>query len=67
MNKPSKRWAPRKEAMVYAANAGPTHFNELIKTGKIRGKKDGGKLVVDLDSIDRYFESLPDATAKEVA
>ena len=45
--------------MAYAGDAGPTHFNELIKAGKIRGKKDGGKLIVDLDSIDEYFSSCP--------
>jgi hypothetical protein len=61
--KSAKRWAPRKVAMAYAADAGATHFNELIKSGRIRGKKDGVKLVVDLDSIDDYMESLPDATA----
>jgi len=62
----SKRWAPRKVAMAYAADAGPTHFNDLVKSGKIRAKKDGSKLIVDLDSIDEYMEALPDATAKEV-
>ena len=65
MTKSSKRWAKRKAAMAYAADAGPTHFNDLVKSGKIRAKKDGSKLVVDLDSIDEYMEGLPDATATE--
>jgi excisionase family DNA binding protein len=59
----SKRWAPRKKAMVYAGESGPTHFNQLIKSGKIRAKKDGTKVLVDLDSVDAYIEALPDATA----
>jgi hypothetical protein len=54
------RWAPRKKAMEYAADTGSTHFNELMKDGKIRAKKDGVKVIVDLNSIDDYFEGLPD-------
>jgi hypothetical protein len=58
-----KRWAPRSVAMAYAADSGATHFNELVKSGKVRAKKDGAKVIVDLDSIDEYIEGLPDATA----
>jgi hypothetical protein len=29
----------RKVTMAYAADAGATHFNDLVKTGRIRAKK----------------------------
>jgi hypothetical protein len=65
--KTPKRWVKRKVAMAYAADAGATHFNDLVKTGRIRAKKDGPKLIVDLDSIDEYMEALPDAKATATA
>ena len=52
--------------MAYAAETGATHFNELIKSGKIRAKKDGAKVIVDLDLVDEYIEGLPDATAAKL-
>jgi hypothetical protein len=61
------RWAPRKAAMAYAADTGSTHFNELMKSGKIRAKKDGVKVIVDLNSIDDFFDSLPDVGPENAA
>jgi hypothetical protein len=61
------RWAPRKKAMEYAANTGSTHFNELMKSGKIKAKKDGVKVIVDLNSIDDFFEGLPDVGPENAA
>jgi hypothetical protein len=61
------RWAPRKKAMAYAAETGSTHFNELMKSGKILAKKDGAKVIVELNSIDDYYEGLPDVGGPENA
>ena len=60
------RWAPRLKAMSYG-DFGSTRFNELMKTGKIRAKKDGVKVIVDLNSIDDYIDSLPDVKSDENA
>jgi len=54
------RWAPRQKAMHYGGDIGATRMNELMQTGKICAKKDGKKVVVDLNSIDDYLWSLPD-------
>ena len=53
------RWATRQEAMAYS-RTGATRFNELMQQKLIVAKKNGGKVVVDLNSIDDYFASLPD-------
>jgi hypothetical protein len=53
------RWATRLEAMTYA-RMGATRFNELMQDRKIVAKKNGGKVVVDLNSIDDLYASLPD-------
>jgi hypothetical protein len=53
------RWAPRLKAMAYG-DFGSTKFNELTHTKKITAKKDGAKVIVDLNSIDDYFDSLPE-------
>jgi hypothetical protein len=53
-----RRWASRKEALTYA-RVGATKMNTLLQSQAILAKKDGRKVIVDLDSIDRYYESLP--------
>jgi hypothetical protein len=43
---------------------GKTKMDELIEAGKVRAKKEGGRngaVDIDLDSIDEYYDSLPDA------
>jgi hypothetical protein len=64
MDKPAKRWVDRKTAMAYCANAGATKFNELIQQEKIIAVKDGVKVIIDLNSVDEYLESLPPASKK---
>ena len=53
------RWASRLEGMAYG-KIGSTKFNELMHTKKIRAKKDGSRVKVDLNSIDDYHDALPD-------
>jgi hypothetical protein len=53
------RWATRQEAMAYA-RMGATRFNALMQERKIVAKKNGGKVVVNLNSIDDLYASLPD-------
>lgn len=56
------RWKKRLEAYVYAG-CGRTVGDRHLRVGHFRGKKEpgpNGAVFVDLDSIDRYFESLPD-------
>jgi hypothetical protein len=59
------RWAKRLAACKYA-DIGKTKLDELIGKGLIRAKKVPGSspntsVYVDLDSVDQYFDSLPDA------
>jgi hypothetical protein len=56
----SRRWGTRTEAMVYGI-IGSTRLNELMQAKKIIAKKNGVKVVIDLDSIDDFFDTLPDA------
>ena len=57
------RWATRKEALAYA-KVGATKLSELIRDRRIVAKRlDGKKLLVDLLSIDRLYDSLPDGAA----
>lgn len=56
---PGRRWASRKEAMVYA-RVGSTRMNELMQGRAFVAKKDGVKVIVCLDSVDLYYEALPD-------
>jgi hypothetical protein len=59
----SPRWATRKEAIQYA-RVGATKFSELIKDRRIVAKRlDGKKLLIDLLSIDRLYDSLPDGAS----
>jgi hypothetical protein len=52
------RWATRREGMIYA-RVGSTKMNELMQSGRIHAKKDGKKVIVDLNSIDAYYAALP--------
>ena len=54
------RWATRLEAIAYA-RMGATRFNELMRDKKVIAKKVGVKVLVDLNSIDDHYRSLPDA------
>jgi hypothetical protein len=54
-----RRWASRKEAMTYA-RVGATKMNALLQSQAILAKKDGRKVIVDLDSVDTYYGALPD-------
>jgi hypothetical protein len=57
------QWATRKEAMKYA-RVGATKFSELVRDRRIVAKRlDERKLLIDLNSIDRLYESLPDGSA----
>jgi hypothetical protein len=60
------RWATRLEAMRYA-RVGSTKMNEMMQSGCIRAKKDGRKVIVDLNSIDRYYAALPDVGSQQAA
>jgi hypothetical protein len=53
------RWASRLQAMAYG-QFGSTKLNELMQAKKILAKKDGAKVKVDLNSIDDYFDALPE-------
>jgi hypothetical protein len=54
-----RRWATRQQAMVYA-KIGSTKMNELMHSRRILAKKDGKKVIVDLNSIDDFYGALPD-------
>jgi hypothetical protein len=59
-------WGTRQEGMA-RGRWGSTTMNELMHSGKITAKKLGSKVIVDLNSIDAYIESLPDVSAKQSA
>ena len=42
---------------------GSTKMNELMQSQAILAKKDGGKVIIDLDSLDNYYDGLPDVGA----
>jgi hypothetical protein len=42
-----------------AGYVGATRFNELTHAKKIVAKKSGKAVIVDLNSIDDYYDSLP--------
>ena len=58
------RWVKRLDACKIAA-VGRTKLDQLIAAGLVRAKKDpSGRnttVYVDLDSVDAYYEGLPDA------
>ena len=65
------RWRKRLEACVYAG-LGRTKLDGLIDAGLIEAKKEDpanprSMVFVDLDSVDRYFENLPNAATKILA
>jgi hypothetical protein len=61
-----RRWATRQEAMAYG-KIGSTLMNELLQGGKLFAKKQGNKVIVDLNSIDDYYASLPDVASEDAA
>lgn len=58
----SRRWGTRQQVLDYST-LGSTTLNELIQSKKIIAKKQGTKLIIDLDSVDDHIDSLPDASA----
>jgi hypothetical protein len=60
----SRRWGTRLEAMAYG-RMGSTRLNDLMQERKIVAKKSGTKVLVDLDSIDDYYDALPDVADTE--
>jgi hypothetical protein len=59
-----RRWGTRLEAMAYA-KLGSTTMNELMHSRRIVAKKQGTKVLVDLDSLDDYLDALPDVGAAD--
>jgi hypothetical protein len=60
----NRRWASRTEAMVYG-RIGSSKLNELMQARKIVAKNSGVKVLVDLDSMDDYYDALPDVADTE--
>jgi predicted transcriptional regulator len=63
-SKRPRRWGSRKQAMA-EANVGPTKLNEMMMSGRIVAKRLDGKVLIDLDSIQELYASLP--TVRETA
>jgi hypothetical protein len=61
-----RRWATRQEAMTYG-RVGSTLMNELMQSRSIVAKKQGNKVIVDLNSIDDYYDALPQIGASNAA
>lgn len=61
-HRPARRWATRREAMAYA-KIGSTTMNGLLQSSSIYAKKLGGKVVVDLNSVDDFYSTLPSVGA----
>jgi hypothetical protein len=59
-----KRWATRIETMDYM-KLGSTKLNELMQSQRIVAMKDGAKVIIDLDSVDNYRETLPRVGARQ--
>jgi hypothetical protein len=57
---PRKRCASRKLGFK-VLGVGNTKGHDLINRGLIRAKKLDGKTLIDLDSVDDFLASLPDA------
>jgi excisionase family DNA binding protein len=49
-----------KEAMRYLA-IGETKLHELLNAGRIQAKKSGNRLLITVESLDAYIDSLPNA------
>jgi hypothetical protein len=59
------RWASRQQAMQHA-KCGSTKMNQWLKGGKLRARKDGARIIIDLNDLDDLIASLPSAaTAAE--
>jgi hypothetical protein len=58
-----RRWATRKAAMLYAC-IGSTSMNEMLQARAFVAKKRGTKVLIDLDSIDRHYDALPDVSRR---
>jgi hypothetical protein len=54
------RYVSRKEGFK-AALVGNTKGHALIKRGLIRAKKLDGKTLIDIESVEAFLSSLPDA------
>jgi len=56
-----KRLVRFKDACLYGdlAQSSPATIYRFIQKGSITAYKHGGKLFVDLDSVDLYFKTLP--------
>ena len=54
------RLVPRKVGFA-RAHVGNTKGHQLINEGRIRAVKLDGKTLIDLDSVDEFLASLPDA------
>jgi len=57
---PRRRLAPRKVAFA-ACHVGNTKGHELINRGLIKAVKLHGKTLVDMDSVDAFLATLPEA------
>lgn len=54
------RYITVKEACS-SLRCGVTKLYELMASGKVKAKKDGGRTLVDVASLNRYQTDLPDA------
>lgn len=52
------------EAAENSGYSGP-HIRLLVRTGKIKGKKQGGIWLVDRDDLKRYEEEMKEAGTKK--
>jgi hypothetical protein len=59
---PRKRYVPRKMGFK-ALNVGNTKGHDLINRGLIKAVKLDGKTLIDMDSVEQFLASLPDARA----
>jgi hypothetical protein len=57
---PRKRYVPRKMGFK-ALNVGNTKGHDLINRGLIKAVKLDGKTLIDMDSVEQFLASLPDA------
>ena len=64
--KQQPRMASVREAMRYGGFR-RTRFYELIALGQIKAVKDGARTKIDLNSIDRYYDSLPNVPSAPIA
>jgi hypothetical protein len=55
-----KRYVPRKVAFNLLG-VGNTKGHSLINRGLIKAKKLDGKTIIDLESVEAFLNSLPDA------